>query len=852
MRINTPRRIKFPSFTSLFMLCASLLCMSDAQAQETYKRPPKQVLDVLEAAAPPLVSVSPARDRVLLAEAVRYPPVADLAQPVLRIAGLRINPRANAPYRQTYFSRLTIKTVADNSQVDAVLPAGSRASLPAWSPDGKQFAFLNTIANGVELYVGDAATGRTRRIDKAQINSAYGDPFRWLPDSRSILVQLVPRERSAPPSAPNAPAGPNVQESSGKAAPVRTFQDLLKNPHDEQLFDYHAASQLAIVDTSNNNTTLVGAPAIYQSVEPAPDGQHMLVARLHRPYSYLYPHWAFPKTVEVINRKGESVYKLADLPLQDQTPIDGVPTGARSYEWIPTAPATLVWAEALDGGDPKRKVPHRDTIKTLDAPFAAQPSEMTRTAERFAGVSFLESTDRALIRDYNRDTKFARTMIVDLNKTNTEPRVLFNLSVQDRYNDPGQPVTRRLSNGHNAILLHAGKYVYLTGQGASAEGERPFLDRFDIETAKSERLFRADAENFESFVALVHDDASRIITRRENPTEPPNLYVRSRVQLSTTQTPPINPNAGETFKAQGLSASYTTQPLTNFSDPAPQLRGIKKQLVTYKRADGVPLSFTLYLPPDHKPGTRLPTIVWAYPLEFTDAGTAGQVSGSTNRFTLIGGYSHLFFLLNGYAVLDNTAMPVVGSVETANNTFVEQITASAKAAIDKAVEMGVTDPERVGVGGHSYGAFMTANLLAHTDLFRAGIARSGAYNRTLTPFGFQGERRTFWEAPDVYTNLSPFRFANKIDEPVLLIHGEADDNTGTFPIQSERLYQAVRGNGGTVRYVTLPFEAHGYQARESVEHTIYEMLNWFDRHVKNAAPRSKTNASTTQASSSQP
>jgi dipeptidyl aminopeptidase/acylaminoacyl peptidase len=370
---------------------------------------------------------------------------------------------------------------------------------------------------------------------------------------------------------------------------------------------------------------------------------------------------------------------------------------------------------------------------------------------------------------------------------------------------------RTLPNGER-VLWQSGNSIFLAGAGASPGGDYPFLDKFDLETFKAERLFQSDKGSFESVVSLVSVDAGigvRFITERETPAAPLNYLLRTAGATEATS-------------------------LTYFSDPTPQLRKITKQLVTYKRADGVPLSFTLYLPPDYQPGQRLPTLVWAYPLEYNDADTAGQVSGSTNRFTTIGGSSHLFFLLQGYAVLDGATMPIVGTPETMNDTFIRQIVDSAKAAIDKAVELGVTDPNRVGVGGHSYGAFMTANLLAHSDLFRAGIARSGAYNRTLTPFGFQGERRTFWEAPDIYARLSPFMHADKIKEPILLIHGERDDNSGTFPVQSERLYQAIKGNGGNVRYVTLPFEAHGYAARESIEHTLYEMLSWFDQHVKNA------------------
>jgi dipeptidyl aminopeptidase/acylaminoacyl peptidase len=389
-------------------------------------------------------------------------------------------------------------------------------------------------------------------------------------------------------------------------------------------------------------------------------------------------------------------------------------------------------------------------------------------------------------------------------------KTLTERNMQDRYKDPGQFLTETLPNG-SRVLAESGGYFFLEGNGASPQGDRPFLDRFDPVTGKKERLFQCDADHYETVVALLNDDASRFLTRRESPTEPPNYYIR---------------------EANGKMTAFTT-----FPNPTPQIAGITKQLVTYKRADGVPLSFTLYLPPNYKAGTRLPTVVWAYPLEYNDADTAGQISGSTKRFTTFSATSHLFFLLEGYAILDGATIPIIGTPDEANNTYVEQLTTSAKAAIDKAAEMGVTDPERVGVGGHSYGAFMTANLLAHTDLFRAGIARSGAYNRTLTPFGFQSERRTFWEAQDVYLRMSPFMIANKIKEPILLIHGEADNNTGTFPIQSERMYAAIRGNGGTVRYVTLPHESHGYAAKESTEHVLYEMLTWFDKHVKNAPPK---------------
>ena len=791
-------------YRSLIVFAIVLLAAATALAQQGYKKPPKEVLDILNAPVTPTALVSPTRANILLYTVPRYPPLADLAQPMLRLAGRRINPAANSPHRVQYAVSLTLKRIADGSEIKIELPPGAKITGIEWSDDGKQFVFLNNTPNRVELWVGDGATGKIHNLKGVAINSVIGNPLSWMPDHRTLLVQLVPANRGAAPATPPVPPEPNTQESSGRPGPVRTYEDLLKSPHDENLFEYYATSQLALVDATNGKTTPIGQAAIFQSVDPAPDSHHILVTRAHRPFSYLYPDFAFPKEVEVWDTKGKLAYKVASLPLADQVPIDGVITGPRSYRWRPTEPATLVWVKALDNGDPKKKVAHRDSVVMLKAPFTGQPVEVFKTEHRFSGIGFGEK-DFVIISDFERDKRWVRTFIVDVDKPETAPKLLWSRNQQDRYTDAGTPVTRAF-HGQRAIMQN-GDWIYLTGAGASPEGDRPFLDRLNLQTLKTERIFRSDTNSYETVIALLSDDARQFLTRRESPTEAPNYFVRT------------------TDSAQARA-------LTNFPDPTPQLRGIKKQLVTYKRADGVQCSFTLYLPPGYKEGTRLPTVVWAYPLEFNDASTAGQITGSTQRATTIVGPSHLFFLLEGYAVLDNATMPVVGSPETVNNTYIEQIVMSAKAAIDKAVEMGVSDPERVGVGGHSYGAFMTANLLAHSNLFRAGIARSGAYNRTLTPFGFQNERRTIWEAPELYLKVSPFMFASKINEPILLIHGEADDNTGTFPIQSERLYQALKGNGATVRLVMLPHEAHGYAGRESIEHVLYEMIGWFNKYVK--------------------
>ncbi|HEV8180818.1 MAG TPA: prolyl oligopeptidase family serine peptidase [Candidatus Angelobacter sp.] len=813
-----------------------------AQAQQAdkptlhgYQKAPQPISDILNARPTPLVQLSPNGKWLLAADRLANPPVADLAQPMLRIAGLRINPATNGRHHPPRLIALSLVEIATgNTRNVTGLPGNPYLSLPDWSPDGTKFAFTNTVADGIELWIGNVETAKVEKLEGFKISAIMGDPVQWMPDGKALLVQTVPATRGNPPAEPKMPDGPIIQESDGKKAPVRTYEDLLENAHDEDLFDYYAAAQLTRVSFPHvghlgpirasidvNGASRIGKPGIFSRVEPSPDGKHLLVSRIHRPYSYIMPESDFPREVEIWDLTGKLEHKVASLPLADHVPIEGVLTGPRDYQWVPTQPATLVWAEALDGGDPKTKAEFRDKLMLLRTPFSDQPQELARFEQRFvpAGGAFgagrgtaIEWTENGLglARDYNRDRRWQRTFLLDIAQPGAQPTLIWERSIRDRYRDPGTPLTRTLPNGKR-ILRQQGNAIFLVGAGASPKGEFPFLDRFDLMTRKAERIFQCQEGHYEAPVSLLSDDGSRFLTRHESPTEPPNYFIRT-------------------------AGSADKKALTNFPDPAPQLHGITKQLVTYKRADGVQLSFTLYLPANYKQGERLPTIVWAYPLEFNDADTAGQVSGSPYHFTTISGISQLFLVTQGYAVLDNATMPVVGDPETMNNTYVEQIVASAKAAIDKAVEMGVTDRERVGVGGHSYGAFMTANLLAHSDLFRAGVARSGAYNRTLTPFGFQSERRTIWEAPEMYIKVSPFMHADKIKHPILLIHGMADDNSGTFPIQSERMYQAIKGNGGIVRYVQLPYEAHGYLGRESTEHTLWEMVTWFDKWVKNAPP----------------
>lgn len=763
-----------------------------------YQKAPKAIQAVLDAPGTPVLLASPSGDRFLLAEFERHPPIKDLAQPMARLAGLRINPRTRGPHSPQRLKALALQDLKDPA-ASIALPAGAALGQPRWSPDGARFVLTAATDQATELWVGEAATGKLRRIEGVKLNAVLGHPLDWLPDG-SLLCKTVPANQGPAPLASEVPAGPRIQETAGKAAPAPTYQDLLQNAYDESRFEFLGQSQLVRVDLATGAATPIGQPGLYADVQPSPDGQLLLVARLQRPFSFLVPASHFPVREEVWDRSGALVHTAADLPLAEGIPLEGVRTGPRRLHWRPTAPATLAWIEALDGGDPRRKADFRDRLLMQEAPFKAAPVELARLKARLMGLEWGERGDLAVLREYERDRRWTRTWLLDPAKPGGA-RLAFDLSSNDKYRDPGAFLSKLLPSGHTA-LRQQGSALFLAGAGATPAGDRPFLDRFDPASLKAERLFRCGEGVYESVTALLPD--GRIITRRESPGDAPNYILH-----------------GQAAKA-----------LTAFKDPLPELRKIQKKLVKYKRPDGVDLSFTMYLPPDYKAGERRPAVVWAYPLEFTDAATAGQVSGSTNRFTTINGMSHLFFLLSGYVVLDGATMPVVGDPKTVNDTYLEQVVASAKAAIDKADELGVIDPKRVGVGGHSYGAFMTANLLAHSTLFKAGIARSGAYNRTLTPFGFQSERRTLWEAPEMYLKVSPFMSANKFNAPILLIHGEADNNQGTFPIQSERLYAALKGNGQAARYVTLPLESHGYAARESIEHTLWEMTHWFDKHLK--------------------
>lgn len=796
----------------LAILCA-MVASAIASADTAYKLPPKEIVDLVDAPPTPETVVSPTRDTMLLVDYEANQPIALVARPFLRLAGVRIDPRMGARQRTRRYTGITILAIEKRTAPRVGLPRSATIGLPAFSHDGRRIAFTRDLEDGVELWVAESATGKAGPVGRVRLNDvlvadrlgAPAAPFAWMSDGRRVLARLVPAGRGAPPARPVVPTGPVIEDTAGRKSQVPTFQDLLQDSHDEDVFEHYGGSQLAVVDTQSGAVTPIGALGLYTAAEFSPDEKHVLVTRLRRPFSFRVPFASFTRSVEVWDAAGRRLASVADLPVSDEVPRHGVPTGPRAVDWQPLQPSALVWVEALDGGDPLKKVPHRDKVMASTAPFSDPPRELLRLKHRFARFDWTARKDVALVEERDRDRRWTTTHLVDL-AAPAGMKVVFDRSVNDAYKDPGRPVIETRPTGERTILQD-GDVIYLAGEGASERGDRPFLDKLDLATRARQRLHQSDEASHERFETFVKDSRATIVTRHESRTEPPNWF------------------------AVDLASGRRTK-LTALPDPAPRFARIRKELLRYARNDGVPLSGTLYLPADHQPGTRLPLIIWAYPREYSSDDTAGQVRASPSAFARPTGASPLFFVTQGYALLNDATMPVVGDPETMNDTYIEQISAAAEAAIAKLDSMGVIDPRRVGVAGHSYGAFMTVNLLAHTDLFAAGLARSGAYNRSLTPFGFQSERRSYWEATDLYTRVSPFTYANRINEPLLLIHGQADNNSGTFPLQSERLFQAIRGNGGTARLVMLPYESHGYRARESLLHTVAEMIEWADRYVK--------------------
>ena len=808
---------------SLLPFVFFLLIVTTVKAQNDggYKLPPKDIADMLLAKPTPGVNVDDKGEWMLFTEANSYPSVEELARPELKFAGLRINPNNFAPSRQNYINNIFLRNIASGKDLKITgLPTPLFAGNISWSPNDKKIAFTQTTTSLVDLYVIDVATQKATKVNKTALNVITGG-YQWYDDA-TLLYRTIIKPATAAPPKPLMPKGPTTQENYGKATPRPTFQDLIKSPYDEQLYEFYATTQL--VRNVNGNETKIGSPAIYNTINISPDKKYMIVRTLKKPFSYTVPAAGFPSNVFIADMNGKPVKQMADLPSAETAPSgnDNVQLAPRGFDWRDDEPATIYWCMPLDSGFIKKNIDYHDAVYAVAAPFNTESKQLFKTKMRFRGVAW-GNASFALV--FEALTGKQQTQTSRYNPSNGDMEKIMERNTTDAYTNPGNPVTEKNQWGRDVVKLidNGTKLLMNNPSGSSPKGDLPFLATFDLSNKKTDIIWRSDEGYFENIVKILNVDKLELLTRRESEIVVPNYWIK-------------NLPAGS-----GGRTKIADRQITQFTNPYPQLEGASKEKIRYKRADGVDLTGDLYLPKGYNKAKdgKLPVFIWAYPAEYNSAADAAQIRGSEHRFTLLNWGSAIFYVTQGYAVLNNAEMPIVATSKDRkpNDNFIEQLTMNAEAAINTLDQLGVGDKNRVAVGGHSYGAFMTANLLAHTKLFKAGIARSGAYNRSLTPFGFQNEDRTYWQAPDLYNAMSPFSNADKIKTPILLVHGEMDDNTGTYPIQTERMYNAIKGNGGTAKYVSLPYEAHGYRGRENILHMLNEQFTWLEKYVKNAGKK---------------
>ncbi len=784
-----------------------------AQVDVTYQKPSEEILNLVDKPYAPNVRIDSKGENMVLMYRDQFKSLEELSEKEMRLAGLRINPKTNIGSRERFYNNITLMRVGEKEEIQIQgLPENPRLSNFGWSPDQSKMAFTNTTQQGVQLWVLDINKAECKKLTKPRINANMGMPYQWYKNNKALLVKYIPEDRKSLIDKSKAiPEGPRVSVNKGKKAQNRTYQDLLEDKTDEFNFEQLVRSTIYKV-TLENEKSEWKETAMYLGMVFSPDGEYILINKIKKPFSYLVPYYRFPSETSVYDKSGKKIKTIVEVPLLEDLPkgFMAVRTGRRSIRWRNDKPSTLYYAEALDEGDPEKEKDFRDEVFVWKAPFNNEPQSLLKTINRFAGITW-GNKDIAIARDYWWNTRNTKAYYFNPSDPSQKPKVLIDRNYQDRYNDPGNPATKK--NKYNKeVLVIDGDYLYLLGDGYSEEGILPFVDKFNIKTKETKRLWRAKANNkLERIWTSLNIKEGKIISRIESKNDYPNYYIRN------------------------VKSNEKPEPITYFKNPFEELANVHKEVIKYKREDGIDLSATLYLPPnyDKEKKEKLPMLMWAYPHEFKDKASASQVTSSPNEFTYPSVYSPIFWVMKGYAVLDDAAFPIIGEDEEPNDSFREQLVSNAKAAIDAVDNLGYIDRERVAVGGHSYGAFMTANLLSHSDLFAAGIARSGAYNRTLTPFGFQSEERTYWEAPEIYYNMSPFMHADEMNTPLLLIHGEADNNSGTYPMQSERYFNALKGLGATVRLVMLPKESHGYSARKNVLHMLWEQDQWLEKYVKN-------------------
>ncbi len=804
---------------SLVLLFFLFVFTGFTQENLTYQKPSAEILELVNAPLAPSVLMNDDYSMMILRYRNTFKTIQELSEEELRLAGLRINPKTNIGSRTNYYNNIKVRNLSGKHVQDVQgLPENARLANFNWSPDQQKMAFTNTTLKGVEVWVLHTADAKVKKLTDANVNANMRDVINWFEDSSSMLVKMVSKDKQPLiNTVTSVPSGPTISTNDGKKAQNRTYQDLLKNKNDEHNFEQLALSELYKVDL-NGKVTPWMASKMYGNISFSPDGEYVMVNTIKKPFSYLVPYRRFPSETTIYTKDGVKVQTVLEVPLIEDRPkgFMAVRKGKRNLSWRSDKPAILVYAEALDGGDPKNEVEYRDEIFELEAPFNGKPKNLLKTKNRFYNIEW-GNDELAIAQDYWWNNRNTKTYVFNPSNVSQKAKIINDRNYQDVYSDPGQPVTKRNQFGSYVLALD-GDNMFTIGDGFSKKGKFPFVDKVNLKTQKKSRLYQSNLKDKLEDLRDYDVKNKRLLVRIESKNEYPNYYFRN-------------------IKRDKLKQ------ITNFQNPFTSIQNVHKEVINYKRGDGLDLTGTLYLPVgyDKTKKEKIPMLLWAYPREFKDKSSASQSTQNPNEFTYPYWASPLYWVTKGYVVLDDAAFPIIGEGdEEPNDSFRKQLVANAKAAIDAVDRMGYIDRDRVAVGGHSYGAFMVANLLSHSDLFAAGIARSGAYNRTLTPFGFQSEERNYWEAPEVYYTMSPFMHADKMKTPLLLIHGKADNNSGTYPMQSERYFNALKGLGATVRLIMLPKESHGYRAKESILHLLWEQDQWLEKYVKNKKKPKKT------------
>ena len=797
----------------IFIFLVLLVLEVGAQVSLTYQKPSKEILELVDVPLAPSVLVNDSKDFMILLYRDPFKSIEDLSKEELRLAGLRIDPKTNIGSRVTYYNNLKTKDLTNHSTLFQVrgLPLDPKLSNFSFSPDQKKLAFTNTTSFGVEVWVLDLNSNLSKKLTEPKVNANFRDVINWFEDSKSILVKMIPNtKQDIINTEESIPIGPIVSINDGKKAQNRTYQDLLKNKNDEHNFENLAISDLYKVSLNGENIKWL-SKAMYNRIDFSPDGEYVMVTTIEKPFSYLVPYFRFPYKTVIYTKYGKKIETVVEVPLIEDLPkgFMSVRKGKRKFNWRNDKPASLIFIQALDGGNPEKEVVYRDEVFQLDPPFNGKAKSLIKTINRFRSAIW-GNDSTAIIYDYWWNTRNTKTYLFNPSEITFEAEILFDRNYQNRYTEPGNFVTTRNKMGSYVLVLEEGN-TFLNGAGYSEKGQFPFIDQMNLSSKKVSRLYQSEYTDKLENINNYDVEKNQLLVRIESPNEYPNYFIRDLNKKTLSQ-------------------------LTNFPNPFKSIQGIHKEVIDYKREDGLNLSGILYLPLgyDIDKKEKMPMILWAYPREFKDQASAAQKTSNPNKFTYPHYGSPIYWVTKGYVVLDKATFPIVGEGDDEpNDSFRKQLVSNAKAAIDAVDELGYIDRKRIGVGGHSYGAFMVANLLSHSNLFSAGIARSGAYNRTLTPFGFQSEERNYWEAPDVYYNMSPFMHADKMKTPLLIIHGEADNNSGTYPMQSTRYFNALKGLGAKVRLVMLPNESHGYRAKESILHILWEQDQWLEKYVKN-------------------